>query len=176
MTTLADIEAQARRLADARGVLAQTLQELNDEIEALKRACLPAIKRHVAKASEVSAQLLELIDSAPELFVRPKSVIFHGLRLGYRKEAGKIEWDDPDRVVELIRKHCEEQFDTLVKATYRPIKDALADLPASELKKLGVRVGEDGDVVFVKPVDSAVDKMVDALLKDATEQAVEAAG
>ena len=174
MTTLVEIEAQARRLADARAPLAENLQQLNDETEALKRACLPAIKRGVAKAAEASGQLLALIDSAPELFVKPKSVIFHGLRLGYRKESGKLEWDDPDRVVELIRKHYEEQFDALVKTTYRPVKDALEQLPAADLKRLGVRVGEDGEVVFVKPVDSTVDKMIDALLKDATEQATEA--
>lgn len=175
MATLAEIEAHAKKLAEARAALAEDLQALQEETERLKRACLPKVKRGVARAAQLTAELLALVEGAPELFVRPKSVILHGLRLGYRKEAGKIEWDDGERVVELIRRHYPEQFDVLVKTTHRPVKDALAQLPAVDLKRLGVRVGEDGEVVFVKPVDSAVDRMVDALLKDATEQALEEA-
>ena len=48
---------------------------------------------------------------------------------------------------------------------------ALGDLLADELKKLGISVTEGGDAIFIKPVDSAVDKLVDALLKEATEEA-----
>jgi hypothetical protein len=41
------------------------------------------------------------------------------------------------------------------------------------LKKLGCTVRDTGDEVVIKPVDGDVDKIVRALLKDATEETVE---
>jgi hypothetical protein len=74
-------------------------------------------------------------------------------------------------VVARIKKHLPEQADVLIKLKETPVKDALAQLSAAELKKLGVTVSEAGDQVVVKPVDSEVDKMVDALMKEAGEEA-----
>ena len=53
-------------------------------------------------------------------------------------------------------------------------KEALAQLSAAELKKIGVTLSEAGDQTVVRPVDSEVDKMVDALLKAATGEEGEA--
>ncbi len=74
-------------------------------------------------------------------------------------------------MVARIKKHLPEQADVLIKLKETPVKDALAQLSAAELKKLGVTVSEAGDQVVVKPVDSEVDKMVDALMKEAGEEA-----
>ena len=46
------------------------------------------------------------------------------------------------------------------------MKDALAQLPAAELHKLGVQVEEAGDRVYIKASDSEVDKLVVAILKE----------
>ena len=54
------------------------------------------------------------------------------------------------------------------------MKEALAQLSAAELKKIGVTLSEAGDQTVVRPVDSEVDKMVDALLKAATGEEGEA--
>lgn len=171
MPTLSEIEARAKRYAEAREKLAEIVAGLNAELEALKRGRLPELKRAVARAAEHHEALKSLIEQAPDLFVKPRTVVFHGIKLGYQKGKGRIEWDDPERVVALIRKHFPEQADVLIATTERPAKEALNNLTAADLKKLGISVAEGGDAVFIKPVDSAVDKMVDALLKDATEEA-----
>lgn len=170
MTTLSDIETRAKRFAEAREKLAAIVADLNDGIQALKRAAMPELKRAINRASEHHEQLKTLIEDAPELFVKPKTVMFHGIKLGYQKGKGKIEWDDADQVVRLIKKYFPEQADILISTTEKPAKDALNNLTAAELKKLGISVVEGGDAVFIKPADSAVDKMVDALLKAATEE------
>jgi hypothetical protein len=95
--------------------------------------------------------------------------------LGYQKGKGKIDWEDPDQVVRLIKKHFPEQADVLIATSEKPVKEALNGLSAAELKKIGVSVVEGGEVIFIKPTDSAVDKMVDALLKEATQDIEEAA-
>lgn len=167
---LSDIETRAKRYAEAREKLAAIITELNAGIEAQKRAAMPELKRAIARASEHHDQLKALIEAAPELFVRPKSVVFHGIKLGYQKGKGKIEWADADQVVRLIKKHYPKRADVLIISTEKPAKDALNNLTAAELKKIGISVIEGGDAVFIKPTDSAVDKMVDALLKAATEE------
>lgn len=96
-------------------------------------------------------------------------MVFHGIKVGFQKEKGKIEWDDVDQVVKLIKKHFPEQADVLIATSEKPVKDALNNLSAAELKKIGVNITSDGDVAFIRPTDSEVDKMVTALLKAATQ-------
>jgi arsenate reductase-like glutaredoxin family protein len=164
------IETKAKAHAQAREKLAEIVSALQDGIDALKRSHMARIKAAVNKAADTSDELLNLVNESPELFTKPKSVTFHGIRLGYKKQKGKIEFDDPDQVIKLIRKHCPELVDTLVVTTETPSKEALNNLTADVLKKLGVKVTSDTDVVFITPADSDVDKMVTALIKGATEE------
>ena len=41
--------------------------------------------------------LRALIEESPELFEKPRSVVLHGIKLGYQKGKGGIVWDDADR-------------------------------------------------------------------------------
>ena len=70
-------------------------------------------------------------------------------------------------MVARIKKHLPEQADVLIRTKEAPVKEALAQLTAAELKKIGVTIEDAGDTVVIKPVDSEVDKLVDALLKGA---------
>jgi hypothetical protein len=166
--TLGDIEKNAKTYADARAKLADVVAELNEGIDALKKQHLPAVRRALNRAAEHHEALRAMIDAAPELFVKPRTLVLHGVKLGYQKGKGGISFEDPARVVQLIRKHLPEQADVLIATKEAPAKDALANLPVADLKRLGCSVVDAGDTIVIKPTDSEVDKMVDALLKDAT--------
>ena len=168
--TLATIETRARKYAEAREALAAIVTALNAGIDAVKREHMKRLKKAVAEAAEHHDALKSLIEEAPECFVKPKSVVFHGIKLGYQKGKGKIEWDDADQVVRLIKKHFPDQADILIATRETPAKDALNNLTAADLKKLGISIVEGGEAVFIKPTDSLVDKMVDALMRDATAE------
>lgn len=170
MATMEQIETQAKHHAQARERLAEIVTALNDGIEALKRNYMPRLKAAVGKAAVTSDALLQMVNESPELFKKPKSVTFHGIKLGYQKEKGKIEFEDPELVIKLIRKHLSDLADTLIASTEKPSKEALNSLTAEQLKKIGVKVTSDSDVVFIRPADSDVDKMVNALIKGATEE------
>lgn len=170
MTTLTDIERSAKRFAAARDHLASIVAEMNEGIETIKRDNIKRLKKAVADTAEQHEALKAMIATAPGCFIKPRSVIFHGIKLGFAKGKGKIEWADADKVVLLIKKHFPEQADVLIATSEKPVKEALNNLSAADLKKLGISVTEGGDAVFIKPADSAVDKMVDALLKDATAE------
>jgi len=170
MTSLADIEARAKKYAEARERVAAIVTDLNGGIEALKRAELPRLKKAIAAAAEQHDALKCLIEDAPELFQKPKTVTFHGLRLGYMKGKGGIVWDDGDAVVAAIQKYLPDQAEALIRWSGKPLKEAINQLDVAALKKIGCRVVDTGEQVVIKPVDSAIDKLVDALLKDATQE------
>lgn len=169
-TQLTDIEPAARAYADARAKVSEIVTDLNDGIAALKRDSMPALKRALARASEKHDQLKRIIDANPGLFVKPRTVIYHGIKLGYAKGKGGIAFEDAAQVVKLIRKHLPDVADTLIKTTEEPVKGALAQLTVAELKKLGCHVVDASDAVVIKPTDSEVDKLVDVLIKGATEE------
>lgn len=175
MTKLTDIEPTAKAYAEARAKVADIVTDLNSGIEALKRDHMPALKRAIARAAEKHDQLKQIIEANPDLFIKPRTVIYHGVKLGMQKGKGGIAFDDAEQVVRLIKKHYPEQADVLVVTTEKPAKDALAQLTVAELKKVGCTVVDAGDAVVIKPTDSEVDKLVDTLLKGATETEAEAA-
>lgn len=169
MTTLQDIEARAKRYADHRANLASQVGDLNDALAAIKRKHLPAIKRTLARVAEEQDALKALIDDAPQLFVKPRTRVLHGVKLGFAKGKGSIQFDDAERVCALIVKHLPDQADVLFTVRRKPVVAAIAQLAAADIKRIGCRVIDSGDQVVIKPVDSDVDKLVDALLDKATE-------
>lgn len=170
MSTMQLIEAKAKSYAQARDKLAEIVTTLHDGMEALKRSHMADLKKAINRAAETSDALRALVEASPELFEKPKTAIFHGIRVGFQKGKGKISWDDAEEVVRLIHKHFPDELDDLITTTEKPAKEGLNELTAAQLKKLGITVDEGGNAVFIKPVDSAVDKMVKALLKGVMDE------
>jgi len=173
--TLNEIERLTREYAHARNILRERVQRLEDEIAALKRKLLPGIRSAVNTSMERHARLKAAVESAPGLFVKPRTQIFHGIKVGWQKGKGELMWEDPAQVCRLIRKHFPGQADMLIQIREKPLKSALAKLSVSELKKLGVAVEETGDQVVIRSADSEIDKLVNALLKDEDDFPKEAA-
>ncbi len=170
MTTLADIEALARAYADARRRLADAVAELEEEIRRLRRARLPKLRRLLDTAAEARSRRHAAVESAPELFRRPRTVVFHGIKVGWQKGKGELQWEDGARVVELIRRHLPDRFDELVKTVHRPLRTALAKLSVDQLRKIGVTVIENGDRVIIVAQDGEIEKLIDRLLEDAARE------
>ena len=164
--TLNEIEKLTGEFSDARQNLIDLVQELEERTEAIKKEALPAIRRAVGKAADREKKLRAAIEEASELFTKPKTRIFHDIRVGYMKSKGGLSWDDMDQVLKLIKKHFPDEADILIKTSETPSKTALAVLSAADLKKLGVTVSDDTDEVVIKPTDSEIDKLINALLKD----------
>lgn len=167
-TPLETITKHAEVHAQARSLLSERVTALTDAQAALKREHLPGIKRALARAAETELSLRALVEAHPECFTRPRTRVFSGIKVGYAKGKGALHFDDADAVVARIKKHLPDQADVLISTKETPVKDALAQLNAVDLKKLGVTITTADDRSVVRPVDSETDKMVDALLKAAT--------
>lgn len=165
MASMNEVLQLTREYAMSRTVLRERVEALQAEIDALKRRRLPGIKSAVSTASERQALLREAVEESRELFVKPRTVIMFGIKVGIQKGKGELNWESSEQVVKLVRKQFPELADTLIKVVEKPAKSALSQLSMAELRKVGVTVIETGDQVIIKSTDSEIDRLVSALLK-----------
>lgn len=167
--TLQEIDSLTKVYADARGVLAERVQALQDELDQIRRRRLPGIKLAVGGAKAAESELERALAASRELFQDPRTIAVHGIRVGYMKGKGRIEWaDEADLVRRVEKSYAPDVAARLIKVTKKVQKKALGTLSAAELRKLGCTVTEAGDAVYIKPVDDEVDKLVKALLDEET--------
>ncbi len=161
------IDGHARQYASAREVLAERVSKFEAEVQAIRNRLLPGIKSAAAVAAVLQSELAAGIAQHPDLFVKPRTMTLHGIRVGYIKGKGKITWEDDEKVIAAIRRaFAKPTADRLIAIVERPVKDALAQLPAAELRRLGVQVEEAGDQVYIKAIDTEVDKLVARILEE----------
>ena len=166
MGTLAEIEQATKLYADNRELLNLRVSNLNDEIEAIKRQHIQGIKAAAADTANAKESLTALIDDSRHLFVKPKSIIISGIKVGLKKGSGSVEFEDEALVLKLIKKHFpEKEWEFYIKTTEKVKKKPLEDLDAATLKKLGITLEGTGDVVLVKgsrgvKTDLVVDRLV----------------
>ncbi len=168
---LALIETLAAAYARARAELASTVAAWNEEREAVTKRYLKGMRAEVAVAKDRAAELRAAIEAAPELFEKPRTRTLHGVKLGYQKGKGRVTFEDAAKVVALIRKHLPELADALVIIEEKPNKDAIAQLPAADVKRIACALEGTGDVVVIKDSAGEVDRLVNQLLKEEAEEA-----
>ena len=171
MATLNEIDRLTEKYADLRNKLGAEVGALEHELEGAKRAHLQAIKRLVQRAAEAHGELKAAIEDSAEIFLRPKTQVLHGVKVGFRKGSGGIQFEDADQVVALIEKHfTKDECELLIITKKKPNKEALEQLDVKDLKRVACTIEDTGDVVVIKDTASEVDKIVKALLKEATEE------
>ncbi|WP_290890602.1 hypothetical protein [Arenimonas sp.] len=164
--TLSAIEKQTRTFAEHQRDLRFLVEALQAEVEDAKRRAMKKIRNAVERATNSRAELKALIEQRPDLFVRPRSVVIDGIKVGFQKAKGGLVIDDEQRTCALIHKHLPDVVDQLIVSTEKPVKAALNLLTAADLKRIGVKVTDDTDEVLIKDTASDVDKLVAALLKE----------
>jgi hypothetical protein len=164
--TLAEIDARAKALADARTILNDRVTALHDELTAARNRKLPGIKSAVAVAKQAESLLEQAILAAPGEFETARTIVVHGLRVGYAKGRGKIEWADEASVIDRIKKLLPDQAEVLIKTVESVRKKALTVLEVDKLRRLGCTVRAAGDHVYIAPVDDQVEKLVKRLLEE----------
>ncbi len=167
---LSDIERMAEAYAAAHEDLRRDLEVLEGAIRQAKRAMVPNLLRRAAAAAGAKAALRKAVEENPSLFGKPRTRVAHGVQVGYRKAKGKLTIEDESLTLKLIRKHFADQADVLIETTEKPVKSALNQLPAADLKRVAVTVQEAGDEVVVKVIEGEVEKLVDAFLHEADAQ------
>lgn len=166
MKTVKEFETISKDFADARLVLSDRMRAMNDEIEAIKRKYLPIIRHAVNKAKSLKENLSNAIEESRDLFKRPKTMTVHGIKFGLQKVSDDIEWEDEETVINRIKKTMVGQINVLINTKETLCKTALKQLPAPDLKKIGVSLVEGKEQVLIKDTNSDIDKLVQKLLDE----------
>lgn len=166
MTDMTTIEERTRYYAAARDELATRIQALDAEVVTIREQHRAGILEALRAHKEAEDSLRAAIADAPGLFDKPRTRVMHGIRVGYHKGKGGLEIADEDATLKLIRKHCPDKVDALIKVTEKPIRKALQNLDAGLLKKLGVNILGTGDVIVLAATDGDLDKLIKALQGD----------
>ncbi len=168
MATLSEIEELAAWYARARSHLSCLVEDMQQKIDALRREAMPEIKSTLALVAQNHLSLKAALEESRGLFTKPKTRIFSGIKVGYVKQRGEVIVDDEEATIRRIREQLpKDQAELLIKVKESVVKGAIYDLVAGDLKRLGIKIGNDTDVPVIKPVDSEVDKLVAALLSEA---------
>ena len=167
MATLGEIETSTRAYADAWDKMGDTLRDLDDKVEALNRQYPPGLKTQERILEEKRDKLASALENSPGLFVKPRSIVIHGVKVGLQKGKGEVSWIKKAtvKVVELIKKYHPDKADIFIRTTEEPNGNALKTLPVADLMKLGLTVGNTGDEPVIKPVESQIEKLMKHYLK-----------
>jgi hypothetical protein len=146
--------------------LEEQIAALEADLEAVKAKHLRGLKKQAAIVAAREAELHSAVEGSPELFVKPRTFVMHGCKVGFTSSTGSVDFEDEAYVIKQVEKHFKTRFDELVKTEYTPRKDALRTLTALELAKLGCRI----DGAVEKLINKLIEKLVSAMVKDGEAQ------
>lgn len=165
------VQSAARLFAAAHSKLAGAVRFVEDAMRRLKRENRPDLLAACKEFEKSGDRLKELLERHRELFDDPKTLMIDGVRVGWRKQKGKLEFAyDADETVARIKKFFGETVaDRYIRTKEVPDKKALEKLSASDLKKIGVSIVDDGEAPVMEIVEGEVEKALAALLKEEKE-------
>lgn len=169
-TPLHNIEFRARQLADARTILDARVRTAQAEINRIVARHMAGILAAKDTFKQAETGLRLEVEQHPEIFEKPRTIVLHGIKVGYQKGKGKLVFADGAKVCELIRTKLPNEADSLIKVTETPITAALLNLDAATLKKLGCTIEDTGDQVVIKAVDGDVEKLLKRFLDEAADK------
>ncbi|MDX2350638.1 MAG: host-nuclease inhibitor Gam family protein [Porticoccus sp.] len=161
--SLSKIEKLSEKYSAAANAINARVAELNQEIEELTLAANKELKRMVSSCQKARDNLHQTITDHPELFIKPRTLVFSGIKVGFAKGKDTLEADE-EKTCALITKKLPDQKGVLIKVTEKLVDSAIKNLDAKQLRSIGVKLIEGKDQVVLKPTDSAVNKAVSAHL------------
>ncbi|VUX47881.1 conserved hypothetical protein [Candidatus Defluviicoccus seviourii] len=166
--TMAEIEALTAAYAAIRADLDTVVRKLQAHIADVRAKHRPAILRLIEEEREALADLQASIALAEDLFRRPKTRTFAGVRVGVVKTPRRLTWTDEAAVVAAIRERYPADADLMIKTEEHPVRTALTGLSDEALAALGIEVEGDCELVTVIPCKSDLDRLIEALLVETT--------
>lgn len=164
--SLANIEGLCSKYSTAANALNDRVIKLNKKIETITQNAKAEIDELTKKCVQTRQKLHDAIDKNADLFEKPRTQIFSGIKVGMQAGAPTLEMDE-SKTCELILKKMPEQKTILIKTTSKPVATALKNLDNKQLKSIGVTRIDGKDSVVLKATDTAVNKSVEAHLKQA---------
>lgn len=168
---LNELEKAAKDYSTTSRALRKIKETLDEEIEAIRLKYTEQFAEAAKNAGEAYQMLFTLVADSAELFQEKKSMNINGVKFGYQKKKGKIEIDNEEFTINKLHELFPDNADMYLSKKISVSKKALDNLAASDLKKIGVNVIQDSSEPFVKLTDDEIQKMLDAIIKEAAKDA-----
>lgn len=173
--TLKDIRQAAEQLARSHAAVEAVAAACRTDLETACRPIYQRFQESIDQAAEAKAEahrmLMDLLNAAPQLFAKsPRSVVVDGVRAGYRKGEGTLDWDDDEIVIKRIRALIPDQAELLIRTEESLVVDGLAQLPGNSLQALGIRRVPGVDSPFVTIGSTELDALVKAIVAAAQQR------
>jgi len=169
MSGLENIGALCKSYADAREDLENTVEEIRERRRKAAAPMMRGLRSRIAAASVARDALRDALEACPELFVKPRTRDFSGVKIGYRKRPGRFEAVNWGAVVDRVRERLPDRADELIRTRSEIVKPALKNVPVPELRKIGVSSVDAEDEVVIALASDDLDRLVDALMTDFDE-------
>ena len=163
--SLATIESLCSKYSAAANALNDRVVKLNKKRESGTQAAKPEIDTLTKQCIKTRTKLKEAIRKSPQLFEEPRTYVFSGIKVGFALAPDSLDIDNA-KTVDLILRKMPEQKATLIKTTHKVVQAALKNLDDRQLKIVGVTRIDGVDNIVLKAADSAVNKVVEAHLKN----------
>lgn len=147
-------------------ILDTMIAQLEADLHDVRQKHMARLKRQAAcvAASEASVRLA--VEERPDLFAKPRTAVFHGIKVGYQKAEGVLVADDDQATINRLKDmYLEDEIEKYVTTKESLNKRELKNLSADDLNDLGLRIDGAGDVVLVKRVSGDVEKLIDRLIE-----------
>jgi hypothetical protein len=169
MPTMQEIEKLMERFGALRDALAGAALAQDEEIAECEKRHAPRLRRLTKDFQAAHEAVVDAVRAAPDLFAQKRSVVLHGIRAGWQKGKGALEWDDDADVVARIERHFADQADELIRVSKKPVRAALNELSTHDLRRLGITVEETGDEPFARLAEKEAARLIRALLRKAAK-------
>lgn len=161
------IEAATSFYARARHELAAEMDALREKLKAAQAEHRLTLIALLDQAANARSGLQTLLETFPWLFEKPMTKQLHGIKIGFRKLPGQVEYaDDEANVIARIREHLRGKVRQLIAIKETVRKDALKDLTAAELAAIGASIVDCGEEVVIKAIDTDLDRLIKGLIAD----------
>ena len=168
VTTMESIAGLCKSYSDARERLADTTEAIRAEQRRAVRQRIRGLKARAAEVSAARDELREAIAENPALFQKPRTRALEGVKVGYRKQPGRVECDE-GRAIARIRKLYPDRQSDLIRVRESLNRSAMKHLDARILASIGVTVIQVDDQIVIAAANDDLDKLVEALLSDDEE-------
>ena len=170
MPAMNEIVDLCNAFARARDALEEVRDDVREEHRRVLRRRLRGLKARAADVAVAKEALLEAVAAAPELFEKPRTRAFAGIKVGFRAQAPELVIVDEARTVALIGEVMSDREDELVRTKKTVDRPALRKMPDADLAAIGAKLEDRGDKTVVAAAATDLDKLVGALLDGLEEE------
>ena len=164
--SLEALEKLCREYGTARAGLSEIAELIQEEQRAVIRQRGASLKARLKTLRLSYETLRAAIVASPDLFGSKKTLTLADVKIGWRKQPGRLDYADEAKVIAAIRRKMPAHEPLLIKTTEKLAAAGLKNLDAKELASIGVSIRQVGDKLVIGSAEGDLDKIVSAMIDE----------